>query len=197
MDRVDFVAMGRALPASRTCARLQSGATAPACASTATGACRRSHWNPVPGGPRPGGGGGGGGGTRWPRGALDYREAHESGHPEKPLRAVVRPAGTIGHRDRRHRRPPTWLVGVWVSNLDKDGQGRRGWLSRVGRDSAIMATTDRDELIALAPDAIAAAMADDRVFEAIEDLRRSSRRRQRRLQRPGACSAPTGPCRTR
>ena len=46
-----------------------------------------------------------------------------------------------------------------------------GELAELGRELGIKATTDRDALIALAPDAIVhTAMADDRVFECIEDL---------------------------
>ncbi|WP_182525525.1 diacylglycerol kinase [Nocardioides dongkuii] len=92
--------------------------------------------------------------------------------PEKPLRVVVWSTGTIG----RHAiagivaHPDLELVGVWVSNPDKHGKDV-GELAELGRDLGIRATTDRDELIALAPDAIVhTAMADDRVFECIEDL---------------------------
>ena len=92
--------------------------------------------------------------------------------PEKPLRVVVWSTGTIG----RHAiagidaHPDLELVGVWVSNPDKDGKDA-GELAELGRELGIPATTDRDALIALAPDAIVhTAMADDRVFECLEDL---------------------------
>ncbi len=92
--------------------------------------------------------------------------------PEKPLRVVVWSTGTIG----RHAiagidaHPALELVGVWVSNPDKDGKDA-GELAELGRELGIPATTDRDALIALAPDAIVhTAMADDRVFECLEDL---------------------------
>lgn len=92
--------------------------------------------------------------------------------PEKPLRVVVWSTGTIG----RHAiagidaHPDLELVGVWVSNPAKHGKDA-GELAELGRELGIKATTDRDELIALAPDAIVhTAMADDRVFECIEDL---------------------------
>src|SRR3954452_18414280 len=92
--------------------------------------------------------------------------------PEKPLRVVVWSTGTIG----RHAiagidaHPDLKLVGVWVSNPDKDGKDV-GELAELGRELGIRATTDRDALIALAPDAIVhTAMADDRVFECIDDL---------------------------
>jgi hypothetical protein len=90
----------------------------------------------------------------------------------KPLRVVVWSTGTVG----RHAiagidaHPDLELIGVWVSNPDKDGKDA-GRLAELGRDLGIIATTDRDALIALAPDAIVhTAMADDRVFECIEDL---------------------------
>jgi hypothetical protein len=92
--------------------------------------------------------------------------------PEKPLRVVVWSTGTIG----RHAiagvdaHPDLELVGVWVSSPAKHGKDA-GELAELGRELGIRATTDRDELIALAPDAIVhTAMADDRVFECIEDL---------------------------
>jgi 2,4-diaminopentanoate dehydrogenase len=92
--------------------------------------------------------------------------------PDKPLRVVVWSTGTIG----RHAiagidaHPDMELVGVWVSNPDKEGKDA-GILADLGRELGIRATNDRDALIALAPDAIVhTAMADDRVFECIEDL---------------------------
>ncbi len=92
--------------------------------------------------------------------------------PEKPLRVVVWSTGTIG----RHAiagidaHPDLELVGVWVSNPDKAGKDA-GELAGLGRGVGVRASTDRDELVALAPDAIVhAAMTDDRVFEAIQDL---------------------------
>jgi 2,4-diaminopentanoate dehydrogenase len=92
--------------------------------------------------------------------------------PDKPLRVVVWSTGTIG----RHAiagidaHPDMELVGVWVSNPEKEGKDA-GTLAELGRELGITATNDRDALIALAPDAIVhTAMADDRVFECIEDL---------------------------
>ena len=92
--------------------------------------------------------------------------------PEKPLRVVVWSTGTIG----RHAiagvdaHPDLELVGVWVSNPDKHGKDA-GLLAELGRELGVPATTDRDELMALAPDAVVhTAMTDDRVFESIEDL---------------------------
>ncbi|KQY50241.1 NAD(P)H-dependent amine dehydrogenase family protein [Nocardioides sp. Root140] len=90
----------------------------------------------------------------------------------EPLRVVGWSTGTVG----RHviagidRHPDLELVGVWVSGPEKDGQDV-GRLAGFDRDLGVTATTDRDALIALAPDAIVhTAMTDDRIFEAIEDL---------------------------
>jgi len=90
----------------------------------------------------------------------------------EPLKVVVWSTGTIG----RHAiagidaHPALELVGVWVSNPAKDGKDA-GELAELGRELGILATTDRDALIALKPDCIVhTAMADDRVFECIEDL---------------------------
>jgi hypothetical protein len=92
--------------------------------------------------------------------------------PEKPLRVVVWSTGTIG----RHAiagieaHPALELVGVWVSSAAKAGKDV-GELAELGRELGIRATNDKDELLALRPDAIVhAAMTDDRVFEAITDL---------------------------
>src|SRR4051795_5073977 len=92
--------------------------------------------------------------------------------PEKPLRVVVWSTGTVG----RHAiagvdaHPDLELVGVWTSTAAKEGKDA-GELAGLDRELGIKATTDRDALIALAPDAIVhTAMADDRVFECIDDL---------------------------
>ena len=91
---------------------------------------------------------------------------------EQRFRVVVWSTGTVG----RHaiagidRHPDLELVGVWVSDPEKDGRDA-GLLAGLGRELGVSATTDRDALLALAPDAIVhAAMTDDRVFEAVEDL---------------------------
>lgn len=92
--------------------------------------------------------------------------------PEKPLRVVVWSTGTIG----RHAiagvdaHPDLELVGVWTSTPEKHGKDA-GELAGLGRELGVTATTDRDELVALAPDCIVhGAMTDDRVFESIADL---------------------------
>ncbi len=90
----------------------------------------------------------------------------------EPLKVVVWSTGTVG----RHAitgvdaHPDLELVGVWVSNPAKDGKDA-GELAGLGRELGVRATTDKQQLLAMKPDAIVhAAMTDDRVFEAIEDL---------------------------
>ncbi|HEU5036284.1 MAG TPA: diacylglycerol kinase [Nocardioides sp.] len=90
----------------------------------------------------------------------------------EPLKVVVWSTGTVG----RHAiagidaHPDLELVGVWVSNPAKDGKDA-GELAGLGRELGVRATTDRDTLLAMRPDAIVhTAMTDDRVFEALEDL---------------------------
>jgi hypothetical protein len=92
--------------------------------------------------------------------------------PDRVLRVVVWSTGTIG----RHAiagvmaHPDLELVGVWVSNPDKDGKDV-GLLADLGREIGLAATTDREALLALRPDAVVhTAMTDDRVFESIDDL---------------------------
>jgi len=69
-------------------------------------------------------------------------------------------------------RPDLELVGVWVSNPDKAGRDA-GDLAGAGRSFGVRATTDVGEILALRPDCIVhTAMADDRLFDALEDIRR-------------------------
>ena len=89
------------------------------------------------------------------------------------LRVVAWSTGTVG----RHAiagidaHPDLELVGVWVSSAAKEGQDA-GRLAGLDRDLGVIATNDREALLALQPDAIVhTAMTDDRIFEAIEDLR--------------------------
>ncbi|UDY24703.1 diacylglycerol kinase [Nocardioides sp. Kera G14] len=64
-------------------------------------------------------------------------------------------AGVLAH-------PEMELVGVWTSTPEKEGTPY----------GDVRATTDRDAILALKPDCIVhAAMTDDRIFEAIDDLR--------------------------
>ena len=88
------------------------------------------------------------------------------------LRVVEWSTGTVG----RHAiagidaHPDLELVGVWVSDPAKVGKDA-GELAGLGRELGVVATDDRDALIALGPDCIVhTAMTDDRVFEAVEDL---------------------------
>ncbi|KXT58876.1 diacylglycerol kinase [Gordonia sp. QH-12] len=88
------------------------------------------------------------------------------------LRVVEWSTGTVG----RHAiagidaHPDLELVGVWVSDPAKVGVDA-GRLAGLDRDLGIVATSDRDALLALRPDAVVhTAMTDDRVAEAIADL---------------------------
>lgn len=87
-------------------------------------------------------------------------------------RVVAWSTGTVG----RHAiagidaRPDLELVGVWVSNPEKVGQDA-GRLAGLDRDLGVLATNDREALFALKPDCVVhTAMADDRIFECMEDL---------------------------
>ncbi len=91
----------------------------------------------------------------------------------KTYRVVAWSTGNVG----RHAiagidaRPDLELVGLWVSNREKVGKDA-GVLAGLGRTLGVTATDDVDALIALAPDAVVhTAMADDRLMEAIEDIR--------------------------
>ncbi|MFD8496794.1 diacylglycerol kinase [Amycolatopsis sp. NPDC059657] len=69
-------------------------------------------------------------------------------------------------------RPDLELAGVWVSSKDKEGKDA-GELAGLGRTLGVTATTDADALLALKPDCVVyTAMADDRLMEAVEDLKR-------------------------
>lgn len=92
--------------------------------------------------------------------------------PARPVRVAVWSTGTVG----RHAiagvdaHPDLELVGVWTSTPEKNGIDA-GRLAGMSRDLGVVATTDRDAVLALGPDCIVhAAMTDDRVVEAIEDL---------------------------
>ncbi|MDR7085345.1 hypothetical protein J2X11_000184 [Aeromicrobium panaciterrae] len=87
-------------------------------------------------------------------------------------RVAVWSTGTLG----RHaiagidRNPELELVGVFVSNPDKDGKDA-GQLADLGRDLGVIASTDRDSVLAAKPDCIVyCAITEDRFFEAYEDL---------------------------
>ena len=69
-------------------------------------------------------------------------------------------------------RPDLELVGVWVSSDEKVGVDA-GVLAGLGRELGVAATNDADALLALEPDCIVhTAWADDRLFEALDDLAR-------------------------
>lgn len=90
----------------------------------------------------------------------------------RPLRVAVWATGTVG----RHAiagvdaHPDLELVGVWTSTPAKEGVDA-GELAGLGRELGVAASTDGAAVIGLAPDCVVhAAMTDDRVIEAIEDL---------------------------
>jgi 2,4-diaminopentanoate dehydrogenase len=90
------------------------------------------------------------------------------------LRVVQWSTGNVG----RHAiagidaRPELVLDGVWVSSAAKDGRDA-GELAGLGRTLGVTATTDADALLASKPDCVVyTAMADNRLPDAIEDLKR-------------------------
>jgi 2,4-diaminopentanoate dehydrogenase len=69
-------------------------------------------------------------------------------------------------------RPDLDLVGVWVSSSEKVGVDA-GVLAGLGRELGVAATDDADALLDLEPDCVVhTAWADDRLFEALDDLAR-------------------------
>lgn len=69
-------------------------------------------------------------------------------------------------------RPDLELVGLWVSSPGKVGQDA-GRLAGLDRDLGVLATNDGDALLALGADVVLhSAIADDRIFEALEDLQK-------------------------
>ncbi|WP_067573530.1 NAD(P)H-dependent amine dehydrogenase family protein [Nocardia acidivorans] len=88
-------------------------------------------------------------------------------------RVVQWSTGNVGRRTLRSiiARPELELVGVWVSSDAKAGKDA-GELAGLDREIGVTATTDAQALIALKPDCIVhTAMADDRLMEAVEDLK--------------------------
>ncbi len=88
------------------------------------------------------------------------------------IRVVEWSTGTVGRLAVAGilARPELELVGVWVSSAAKDGKDV-GELADLGRTLGLTATSDKAALLALKPDCIVhTAMADDRPFEAFEDL---------------------------
>ncbi|MFI6041776.1 diacylglycerol kinase [Nocardia sp. NPDC051321] len=89
-------------------------------------------------------------------------------------RVVQWSTGNVGRWALRSilARPELDLVGVWVSSAAKSGRDA-GELAGLQQEVGIAATTDADALLALKPDCIVyTAMADDRLMEAVADLRR-------------------------
>ncbi|MGW4246334.1 NAD(P)H-dependent amine dehydrogenase family protein [Nocardia sp. NPDC004722] len=88
-------------------------------------------------------------------------------------RVVQWSTGNVGRRTLRSiiARPELDLVGVWVSSAAKAGKDA-GELAGLDREIGVTATQDADALLALKPDCIVhTAMADDRLMEAVEDLK--------------------------
>ncbi|MFJ4656400.1 diacylglycerol kinase [Nocardia sp. NPDC088792] len=88
-------------------------------------------------------------------------------------RVVQWSTGNVGRRTLRSiiARPELELAGVWVSGPAKDGKDA-GELAGLDHTVGVTATTDAQALIALKPDCIVhTAMADDRLMEAVEDLK--------------------------
>ncbi|HEX6569286.1 MAG TPA: hypothetical protein VF015_08970 [Acidimicrobiales bacterium] len=90
------------------------------------------------------------------------------------IRVVQWSTGNVG----RHAiagidaRPDLELVGVWVSSDEKVGMDA-GVLAGLGRELGVAATGDVEALLALEPDCVVhTAWADDRLFEALDDLAR-------------------------
>lgn len=72
-------------------------------------------------------------------------------------------------------RPGLELAGVWVSNPAKAGRDA-GELAGLGRRLGVLASQDAEALLALRPDCVVhAAMTDNRLAEAVADLRRMLR----------------------
>ncbi|MEU6581824.1 diacylglycerol kinase [Nocardia sp. NPDC046763] len=88
-------------------------------------------------------------------------------------RVVQWSTGNVGRRTLRSiiARPELDLVGVWVSSAAKAGKDA-GELAGLDREIGVTATQDAEALLALKPDCIVhTAMADDRLMEAVEDLK--------------------------
>ncbi len=91
-----------------------------------------------------------------------------------PYRVVQWSTGNVGRHALAgiHAHPDLQLVGVYVSNPDKVGHDA-GELAGLESTFGVAATSDVDALLALKPDCIVhTAMADDRIFEALQDLER-------------------------
>lgn len=90
----------------------------------------------------------------------------------RTYRVVVWSTGNVGKNAiiGVDNRPDLELVGVWVSNPAKVGVDA-GELAGLGRELGVAATSSLDEILALRPDCVIdTAMADDRLFEAMNDI---------------------------
>lgn len=90
----------------------------------------------------------------------------------RTYRVVVWSTGNVGKNALIgvDNRPDLDLVGVWVSNPAKVGLDA-GELAGLGKTLGVAATNSVDEILALKPDCvIVTAMADDRLFEAMNDI---------------------------
>jgi len=102
-------------------------------------------------------------------------------------RVVVWGTGNVGRNALAGvaARPDLELAGVWVSDPAKVGRDA-GELAGLGRTLGVAASGDADAVLDLRPDCVVyAAMADDRIFEALGDLTR--------ILRSGASVAAAGP----
>lgn len=91
---------------------------------------------------------------------------------DKTYRVVVWSTGNVGKNALIgvDNRPDLELVGVWVSNPAKVGLDA-GELAGLGRTLGVAATNRVEDVLALKPDCVIdTAMADDRLFEAMNDL---------------------------
>ncbi len=90
----------------------------------------------------------------------------------KTYRVVVWSTGNVGKNAiiGVDNRPDLELVGVWVSNPAKVGLDA-GELAGLDKTLGVAATNSVDDVIALQPDCVVVtAMADDRLFEAMNDI---------------------------
>src|SRR6204780_1245314 len=91
-----------------------------------------------------------------------------------PYRVVQWSTGNVGRHSLAgiDAHPDLQLVGVYVSKPDKVGHDA-GELAGLGHTMGVLGSNDIDALLDLRPDCIVhTAMADDRIFEALQDLER-------------------------
>ncbi|MQA07008.1 MAG: diacylglycerol kinase [Pseudonocardiaceae bacterium] len=91
-----------------------------------------------------------------------------------PYRVVQWSTGNVGRHALAgiNAHPDLELAGVWVSNPDKVGVDA-GTLAGLPHQLGVTASGDVDEILALRPDCVVyTAMADNRIMEALDELRR-------------------------